>query len=195
MSFHITSNDNDLQLRLTQGDQRAFTEIYHRYWDKLLAIAFNHTRDRSLAEDIVQNLFVNLWERSDNLDIDNLDHYLATAVKFAVFKEYYRKQKRESTLLSKLSVEEEELIDERISAKFLEEYIFGIADHLPEKCRLVFRYSRMNHMNIREIADRMGINTKTVEAHLTKALKTIRRELRGTGLIIILIILSDIFFI
>jgi RNA polymerase sigma-70 factor (ECF subfamily) len=195
MSFHITSKDNDLQLLLTQGDQRAFTEIYHRYWDKLLAIAYNHTRDRSLAEDIVQNLFIYLWERRNNLEIDNLDHYLATAVKFAVFKEYYRKQKRESNLLSKLSVVEEELIDERISAKFLEEYIFGIADHLPEKCRLVFKYSRINHMNIREIAHKMGINTKTVEAHLTKALKTIRRELGGTGLVLILFILSYIFFI
>lgn len=195
MPPYIASEDNELQLLLAQGDQYAFTEIYRRYWDKLLAIAFNHTRDRSLAEDIVQNLFVNLWERRNNLGIDNLDHYLATAVKFAVFKEYYRKQKRESNLLSKLSVEEEELIDERISAKFLEEYIFGLADHLPEKCRLVFKYSRMNHMTIREIAKKMGINTKTAEAHLTKALKTIRRELGGTGLIIILFILSCIFFV
>jgi RNA polymerase sigma-70 factor (ECF subfamily) len=174
---------------LGEGEQQAFAEIYNRYWDKLLAIAFNHTRDTTVAEDIVQNIFVNLWERRNSLQIANLEHYLAVAAKFAVFKEYYRKQKREAGMLDRLSVRQEEAIDEQINAKFLEEYIYGIVEQLPQKCRLVFQYSRIKHLNISEISGKMGITTKTVEAHLTKALKAIRQELGESGIHILLLAL------
>lgn len=189
MSLYTTYTDEQLLSLLEHSEEKAFTEIYNRYWDKLLAIAFNHTRNKSAAKDIVQNLFVGLWNRRDKLHIDSLEGYLATAVKFAVFKEYYRKQKREASLIGKLSVVEEVDIEEQINAKFLEQYIYGIVEQLPSKCRLVFKYSRAEHLNIPEIAHKMGVTQKTVEAHLTKALKTIRKELGESGLLIILIII------
>ncbi len=193
MSLYTTYTDEQLLSLLKHSEEKAFTEIYNRYWDKLLAIAFNHTRNKSVAKDIVQNLFVGLWNRRDQLQVDSLEHYLATAIKFAVFKEYYRKQKREAGLIAKLTVSEEVDIEEQVNAKFLEQYIYGIVEQLPPKCRLVFKYSRVRHLNIREIANEMGIAQKTVEAHLTKALKTIRQELRESGLLIILFILSCAF--
>lgn len=185
--------DGQLLNLLREGEYDAFNEIYNRYWDKLLAIAFTHTRDQSTAEDIVQNLFVNLWKRKEDLRIDNLEHYLAKAIKFSVFKEYYRKRKRETGFLKKWSPEKEEDMEMQIEAKFLEEYIHGMVDKLPPKCGLVFKLSRIQHLRNHEIAERLEIAPKTVEAHLTKALKTIRQELNESGLLVILLLLSLVF--
>jgi RNA polymerase sigma-70 factor (ECF subfamily) len=179
--------DAELLDLLRDGDHTAFTTLFNRYWSKLLAIAYNHTRDRQSAEEIVQNLFVNLWNRRSDLLIENVGNYLATAVKFAVFKEYYRKQKRESSLIGKLTFLEEETIEDVIMAKFLQHYINGIVETLPEKCRLVFRKSRDEHHTNAEIAEELGVSEKTVEMHITKALKTIRSELNTSGMIAIII--------
>jgi hypothetical protein len=88
-------------------------------------------------------VFVSRWKRHADLTLaDHLDRYLATAVKFAVHKEYYRKKKRQASLLERLSFEEEHQIEDFINARFLQQYINGILEQLPEKCRLVYRYSR-----------------------------------------------------
>jgi len=186
MSAILTPPDHELLSLLKGGDRNAFTTLYNRYWDKLLAIAYNHTRDKQSAEEIVQNLFVGLWNRREDLVIENPANYLATAVKFAVFKEYYRKQKREASLIGKLTFEQEHQIEEQISAKFLKEYINGIVENLPEKCKLVFKLSRERHLSNAEIGEELGIAEKTVEAHLTKALKTIRTELNSSGVMIVI---------
>jgi RNA polymerase sigma-70 factor (family 1) len=178
--------DAELMDLLKSGDHDAFTALYNKYWDRLLAIAYNHTRDKSAAKEIVQNLFVGLWNRRESLKIDNVGNYLATATKFAVFKEYYRKQNRENSLVGKLTIEEEYHVEEKIAAKFLQEYINGIVETLPEKCRLVFKLSREEHKSHAEIAQELEISEKTVEMHITKALKTIRAELNTSGMIIVI---------
>jgi RNA polymerase sigma-70 factor (family 1) len=186
MNAVLSATDLELFALIREGDRIAFTALYNRYWDKLLALAYNHTRDKQSAEEVVQNLFIGLWNRKETLTIDNPANYLATAVKFAVFKEYYRKQKREASLIGKLTIAQEHQIEEQISAKFLQEYINGIVETLPEKCRLVFKLSRESHMSNIEIGEEMGIAEKTVEAHLTKALKTIRTELNSSGVMIVI---------
>ncbi len=179
--------DDELLTLVRDGNHLAFTEIYNRYWRKLLAIAINHTRDKSAAEEIVQNIFINFWNRHLDLKIDALDRYLATAVKFAVFKEFYRQKKRHNSLINNLPFEDSHQIEDKIAARFLQEYIDGIVEHLPEKCRLVFKHSRDSGLTIPEIATEMGIAEKTVEAHLTKALKAVRGNLKEYGAIVILI--------
>lgn len=173
--------DDALTDLLKAGDESAFTEIYHRYWHKLLAIAYHYTKDKSAAEEVLQEVFISLWERKSLVDIHTLNNYLATAVKFAVFKRLTRRkrvvdldQTRSSDILV---VKEGNMIDVR----FLQDYINGIVEQLPEKCRLVFRYSRDSGMSIPEIAREMNIAEKTVESHLTKALKTIRLNLGRSG--------------
>ena len=186
MALYNELSDQELTALLRQDDHVAFTAIYNRYWDKLLAISYNHTRDRSLAKEIVQNLFISLWNRKDNLAIENLANYLGTAIKFAVFKEYYRKQKREASLVGKLTTNDEYHIEDAIEAKFLQQYISGIVETLPEKCRLVFKKSREEHKSNATIAKELAVSEKTVEMHITKALKTIRAELKSSGAILLI---------
>jgi RNA polymerase sigma-70 factor (family 1) len=182
MLFYKTASNPQLVDLLNNSDSNAFTEIYNRFWKKLLAIAYKHTKDRYLAEEIVQNIFISLWQRKSSLDIKNLDAYLATAIKFAVFKHIY-KQNRRKEIIAQFDFREGSCdTEEQLNAKFINEYVNNLTEVLPEKCRMVFKYSRFDDMSVPEISIAMGIAEKTVEAHLTKGLKLMRVVLKNVGL-------------
>jgi RNA polymerase sigma-70 factor (family 1) len=187
MAAYSAYTDQELVALLKHGDRNAFTEIFERYWNKLLAIAYNHTRDKSDAEEIVQEVFVSLWNKRELIDVQLLDRYLATAVKFTVFNNYYRKRKRNADMISKMPYQESYEIEEEIAVRFLQEQIDAIVTTLPEKCRLVFQYSREAGLKNSEIAKEMGISEKTVEAHLSKALKTLKGNLPNTGAMLVIL--------
>lgn len=174
MALYDTYSDEQLLVMLRNDQDEAFVEIYNRYWDKLLAIGYNHARNKEMAEEIVQDVFLSLWNRRQEIEIDRLAAYLATAVKFAVFKTLSRENRRKVLLAAQpaeLPVSPDEAV---IEAKFLKEYLDSVVAGLPEKCRLVFTYSREHQLSTKEIADTLQLSHKTVESHLTKALKTIR---------------------
>jgi len=178
-------SDEQLVNSLKQEDEAAITEIYKRYWKKLLSIAYNHTRDKSSAEEIVQDVLIKLWDKRADIKIDSLPNYLATAVKYRVLNAVYREKRRNQIALDVYGSNDSDLADEKIYASFLNEYISGVVDKLPEKCKLVFKYSREQGKNIPQIAFEMNIAEKTVEAHLTKALKSIKYSLRNIGLLLL----------
>jgi RNA polymerase sigma-70 factor (family 1) len=171
-------DDNEILSSLLKGSEDAFTVIYNRYWRRLIGLAYSYTKDKFVAEEIVQEVFLSLWQRKDKIQITSLSAYLATAVKFAVFKHLYS-QKRRGEILNQIPLQSSlEWIEEKIDAKFLQEYINGIVEILPEKCRYVYLQSRTKGLTIPEIAQQMSISEKTAEAHLTKALKFIRINLK-----------------
>jgi DNA-directed RNA polymerase specialized sigma24 family protein len=98
MQDYSTFSDDQLVSRLRLGDEIAFTEIYNRNWEKLLAIGYYHTQDKQTAEDIVHEVMISLWSRKTVLEIRSLQSYLATAVKFAVFKAIARDKRRRNIL-------------------------------------------------------------------------------------------------
>ena len=177
MALYSTYSDEQLLVMLRNNDDEAFVEIYNRYWDKLLAIGYNHARNKEIAEEIVQDVFMSLWNRRQNSDIDRLAPYLATAVKFTVFKTLARENRRKALLAGQLTEVTASPDEAAIEAKFLKEYLDGVVAGLPEKCRLVFTYSREHQLSTKEIAATLQLSHKTVESHLTKALKTIRHYL------------------
>jgi len=171
---------------LKEDDHAAFTEIYKRYWKKMLLIAWNHSNDNAASKDIVHEVFMSLWERRHLVEVLNLSAFLATSVKFSIYKYYQRENRR--TELARQNYEFSELThdEEKLDALFLKEYINGIVEEMPERCRLVFRYSREMGMKNSEIAIKIEVTEKAVEANLTRALKIIRAELKNYGLIVLI---------
>lgn len=170
-------NNEALLQRLKNDDTTAFVEIYQRYKQSLLAIGYNYTKSTDAAEDIVQEVFLRLWERRHQLVIESLPAYLATAIKFSVFKQLLKEKRRRTLLENRPATPPVEINEEAIQARFLKDYLDGVVEQLPEKCRLVFKFSREQDMSVSEIASHMGISTNTVASHISKALKVLRSSL------------------
>ncbi len=173
--------DNQELLSLVSGDDKvAFTELYNRFWQPLFAIAVNRTTERETAEDIVHDVFAGLWANRSKIKIESLENYLAVSVKYAVFSKIKRlvrerelKQHLEGAIVVEMKVEE------ALHYKRILELVNQEVERLPEKCRLIFKYSREAGMPVKEIAAQMNISPKTVENQLTKAIRQLRLATRS----------------
>lgn len=169
--------DDELLHLINNDDKAAFEKIYNKYWSKLYLSAYNLLRDRYAAEDIVQEVLVQLWMKRNTVVIESLNAYLYTAVRFQVFNVIRSGKVREGLFmeieqLSVAHVAEDNLHEKYIINKMNEE----IAE-LPERCREIFTMSRKEHLSTKEIAERLGIAPKTVENQLTIAIRRLRSSM------------------
>lgn len=183
-------NEEELAIAWDRGDSGAFSVIYNTYWNPLLAIAYRLTQHKEQSEEIVQEVFVSLWRRREEVTIVSLPSYLATAVKFATLKSIHRTRRQQEIIQQEALESQLQLDEETVDAKFLKEYLDGIVETMPEKCRLVFRMSRDDQKTNKEISGELDISEKAVEAHITKALKILKGSLRKVGLIFVFVFLK-----
>jgi RNA polymerase sigma-70 factor (family 1) len=185
MAIYSQLDDCELLLLMQKGKEPAFTEIYNRYWERLVATGYYYTRTKQAAEEIVNDVLIGLWLRREELVIRSLSAYLGTAVKFAVFKALARKKRRDEILAGQSIGEGHNETEQHLDALFLKDYLEGVVEQLPEKARLAFKYSREEELSINEIAGKMELSPKTVEYHMTKALKAIRNSIRKMNLFLL----------
>lgn len=180
MSSYIAYSDCELMNLLRSGDKSAFSEIYNRYWKKLFTVASNKIGQPEEAEEIVQDIFISLWDRRMEITItSSLNAYLAVSVKYRVIKilaKRYQHNKYEEHSLAFMPCSTNSTEDwlEFLELKSRLEILVA---ELPEKCRLVYKASREKGYSQKQIAEEFGIAEKTVEAHLSKALKSLRTGL------------------
>lgn len=175
---YLSYQDHELLPLLVQGDQRAFTEIYERYWDKLFYIAGKKVIDLGEADSLVHDVFLDLWQRRETLVIrTHLSHYLAVAMKYRVLK-LLAGQQRKGGPVDDPSIEpvatqtpETELQFEELRAR-----LERLVHDLPPQCRMAYQL-RDEGLSQKEIAAEMKIAEHTVERHLSRALKAIRNSL------------------
>jgi RNA polymerase sigma-70 factor, ECF subfamily len=170
--------DSFLFNELKQGNQRAFDKIFNDQYQNLCRFAVLLIHDEDEAHSLVQQVFVKLWEKRHSLDhICHLIPYLTVMVRNHCLN-YLRDEKK----LERLSVfpetigcetSEEELYD----AHFLEEKLIIAIAALPERCRMAFELSRFENMSNKDIAIKMDISVKGVEALIGRSLKTLRISL------------------
>ncbi|MCF0072941.1 RNA polymerase sigma-70 factor [Dyadobacter sp. CY261] len=169
----LLPDDAQLLERLGNNDPQAFEDIYRRYWKRLHDFACTKTHDADTAGEIVQELFVTLWERRDSLHIKNLQTYLFTAVRNRVIDHF--KEKAFTALDSVDSASEPEypiFLDE------LEQAMEQAVGQLPEKTRRVFVLSRLEGNTVRQISSLLGMPERTVEYHITQALRKLKTLLK-----------------
>jgi RNA polymerase sigma-70 factor (ECF subfamily) len=185
MPGYNSYSDDELLRRLRSADEKAFTEIYNRYWEKLLAIGYFHLRNKQAAEDIVHEVMISLWTRRTELSIQSFSSYLATAARFSVFKAIARDKRRRELLNQQAIAEATTETIENLDALFLKEQLNRIIEQLPEKAKLVFTYSRDEELTIAQIAKKIDLSPKAVEYHITKALRTLREALKKIKLLFV----------
>ncbi len=163
-------------------DLKSFEELFRQYYQMLCAYAYKFVSDGDTAEEIVQDLFYKLWEKRSELLINtSVKSYLFSAVHNRCLK-YIDHKNVESRYRSYYLQRESEVDTEPQQTADLNE-LQGAIDRtleaLPERCSHIFRLNRFEGLKYHEIASRLSISVKTVEANMGKALKMLRKNLKG----------------
>lgn len=175
MTEAVIYTDNFLLTQLKHGMEDAFIAIYKKYWQQLYGIAYNRINSKQAAEDVVQEVMTSLWYRREELEIQNLESWLSAATKYSVFRQMVRYGNKTILPLSGESAFSDiPDFDYRLLNQFIQKEI----NLLPEKCRLVFEYSRNFGLSNRQIASNLEISEKSVEKHITKAISKLRIRLK-----------------
>ena len=188
-----TLSDDELLVLIKQDKLSAFKELYSRYWKELYADAYKRLSSKELAEEIVQELFTNLWVQRHARQINStVGGYLHSTVTNRVIdqyrKEVVRNRHREAMMV--VHSEADNATEDAIMLRDLTYAIETEVSLLPDKCRQVYELSRNEYKSNKEIALMLGISEKTVENHLTKALKRLRVGLGNYLPLIALVLLK-----
>lgn len=178
--LHMEETESILIARLAKRNEAAFEQVFKTHFKNLHAYACSMLRDDMAAEEAVQNIFLKLWERSDSLSIaGSLAAYLYRAVHNECLNQLKHEKVKEAHALhvAYISPTHRDTPSRSLQAKELEQRIQKTLNELPEQCRTIFQMSRFEELRYREIADRLGLSIKTVEAQMGKALKIMREKL------------------
>ena len=182
MSFGIGKEDDQKLLkRLKKGDQQAFTLLFRKYWALLFDSAYKRLQSREQAEEVVQELFTDVWQRRASLTLTHsFFTYLSVALKYRVLNQI-RNEGVKNRHLHYIKARQNfaiHPIEEKVYYDELHTAYEKAVDQLPERCRLVFYLRRHEQRSFQEIATQLNISESTAEKHMVKALKLLRADLK-----------------
>lgn len=177
--------DEKIVKRFKEGDIAAFDTIYRKYGKKLFHFALGLVKDTEISRDLVQEVFVSLWDKRGQVDLNlNFENYIFTIAYNSIIK-YFRKKTIETKIKDHLLVDPPEIFDgvesDMIFSELLEIANNSI-ENLPARRKMVYKLNRQEGMKIKEIARKLNISTRTAENHLAKALKHLKKELSWISL-------------
>lgn len=185
-------SDENLWEAIAMDDSRAFAELYNRYWKKLYKTALFYLKDPETAQQILNDVFVVLWNRRQHLHIDSFSSYLFITTKHHVFKALhaaksipvdYVEQYEENCGESINEAEKKSNYDDLLHD--LDQYLQG----LPKRCKEIFWMSRIENLSNQEIAARFGISKRTVENQITYASRHLKTSYKELTLLVLLALL------
>lgn len=193
MEYELLSDEMLVKL-IRVDDAAAFREIYRRYFRPMTTTALSRLRSKDTAEEIIQEVFMSLWERRAKQDIQQLKPYLFASVRYGIIDFYKSKILTEPYAGSgpvaqvlQQNTTENDLDFQEITAIFK-----SVVESLPSKTRQIFQLSRVDHKTTREISLRLKIPERTVEYHITSALKTLRIQLQDFMPMTVILLLWEI---
>ena len=171
------------------GEVEAYDAIYRHYSGKILRFARGLVKDEDTSRDLVQEVFISLWEKRDQVDPNmNFDNYIFTITYNAVRK-FFRKKSLESKVMDQFLRESPGIFD-NADRELVYNELLDLANQaiekLPLRRKTVYKLSRQEGMKIREIADKLNISPRTAEHHLASALKFLKDELSENSLLVML---------
>lgn len=163
-----------LLAKIKTNDAKAFEVLYLKFWNRLFQFAVQKIKNEDASNEIVQDIFVDIWERRTTLQVENIESYLFSATKYkiiAFFKEVVLE-----------SVEDLEIIDNQTNYQIwyndFDEQLQSHIDQLPEKTKEIFILNRIEGKTAKEIAEQLQIPERTVEYHITQSLRYLRSKLQ-----------------
>lgn len=160
---------------IRQDDEQAFAVLFERYWARLFKLAFSQVRDREVCAEIVHDIFLTLWQKRHELEIEAFLPYLTAATRYQVYRHnrtarvipiQYAEQYNETPATATSRNHGADDLTETDLQQRLASYL----GQLPTRCREIFLLSRNQQLSNHEIADRLGISKRSVENQITTAL-------------------------
>lgn len=160
-------------------DKTSFDQIYRQYWSKLYIYAFNVLKEKEICEDIIEEIFIDLWTKKDDIRISDLNSYLYQSVKYQIFN-HFRRSKYKKQLLMKFNlINKQYNIDELYEKKELKAQIKSLISRLPKQRRMIFQMSRYDGFSNKEISENLNISVQTVKNQISESLKFLRKSLKN----------------
>jgi RNA polymerase sigma-70 factor (family 1) len=178
MALYTSHTDEQLVALLHDSSEAAFTELYDRYWKRLLIRAKVLLHSHEDAEELVHDIFVRLWKKRTSLSITHSFHtYIAAMLQYGCFDilATRKKQRTEPQLPEMADVSTQQWLD----FEALRQQLEAAVSQLPEKCRLVFRLSRENGLSDQQIADELDLSVNTVRTQMHRALTKLKTNLHS----------------
>lgn len=178
-------SDIDLVQLISHDDRTAYTELYRRYTMLLLNHAYTRVHCRDQAKDVVQEVFVNLWDKRKELIINkNVSAFLYKSVRNIILNQIAHQQVSDKYISSieDFALKNEAMADHLIREKQYAQLIQEEIGKLTPKMREVFELSRTEYLSHKEIALRLNISEQTVSKHISNALRTLRNRLGAVSI-------------
>lgn len=173
-------SDKELLQAMRNDDEHAYTTLFRRYLRRAYAMAYSRLRSKEITEEVVQSIFISIWDKRASLSINNMPAYLFTAIKYKalniiesniVFERYWDYYKR-------FVPQQEDATSKAVEFNELMEALEDGMEQLPEKTRKIFRLNRLEGRTVPEIAGLLHLSEKAVQYHITRSLKEIRVHLK-----------------
>lgn len=182
---------------LKGGDTKAFDALFNKYAQRLYNFSVNYLKSAEEAEEVVQEVFMYIWEKKEGLKPDHSFNSYIFTIAHNIIKKHFIKRNRENEHKDELIhdfLKQENNLDQNIEYKFLLEKVQSIINSLPERRREIFLKKKYQGFSIKEIAAQLSISPNTVENQLTIAKKQILKELQNeklAGIIFFALFISD----
>lgn len=173
--------DQQLLLRLAAGDQNVLKYYFDTHYADLCRHGLKYVRLIEVSEEIVQEIFVNFWERRKELHIEgSVTAYLFTAVRYRCINYIKNQLPKEKALTASVDLADEvqEEFDADVRQQQLKKRLRSAIADLPEKCRIIFLLAKEEGLTYREIAEELEVSEKTVENQMGIALRKLRLALK-----------------
>lgn len=181
MRIAKTHTDQELLEAIRDDDEKAFNELFNRYWGKVHAMAYARVRSKEITEEIVQELFTSLWDKRASNTINHLPSYLFQAVKFKAlnFIESRVVQEKYWNYYKAFIPQKEDATEIVVEYNDLMGAFEQGMEQLPEKSKKVFRLHRIEGWSVPEIASLLNLSEKAIQYHLTQSVKKLRVHLKN----------------
>lgn len=187
MTLTTTISTETLLKRIGAGDETAFREVFRRYKAPFYNAAYKMTRSAVIAEEIVQEVFILLWNKRQQVSAaQKTEAYLLTMLHHSIYAQF-RKLARQKALLKKYSEQatddwEDNVVEDMLQQKENQQLVETAIRKLPEQQQLVYRMAKQEGLSREVIAERLQISPNTVRNHLAAAVRAIRGHFMQDGL-------------
>lgn len=190
MSENDNISDNLLVTKIRQNDKDAFKSLYNRYSKKIYFFSLKHLGNNVEAEELVQSVFINVWENRESLDATkSIKNYIYKSAVNYIYNYLRNRAIRDRFIESEINKGEihSNLTYDQVYFHDTERLINSIVETLPSQQQKIFQLSRNNGLTNKEIAIKLDLSVRTIENHIYRAKKVIEDALKGEMLLILLL--------